>query len=155
MCRCQRTSSRNWFPPSTMWVLGSSLGHEAWLQCISVHRALCWLWKLLLTVFSTTDIYSSNSFNSILQIRNLTSFPYSQSRPGHSTFLFSLDCGEFSPSDSSSGPLFCFIPQIPSHLAALDFFPVVLWKVSRYLQRVCLVFKGKDTERGFRRYTPS
>lgn len=150
MCTCQRTSSRNWFPPSTMWVLGSSLGHEVGCNAFPsteppAGSGSCYSLSSPPQTFVLQTLPTPHS-KSEIWLPLLTVTPRSQLAP----VLFSLHCGQFSPSDSSSAlfPKFHVIWQP-------DCFPVVLWKVSRYLQRACLLFKGKDTERGFRRHTPS
>lgn len=133
---------------------GIQLRSRSWLQCISVHWApagsgSCYSLSSPPQTFVLQTLSTPHS-KSEIWLPLLTVTPRSQLAP----VLFSLHCGEFSPSDSSSGPSSALFPKF--HVIwQPDCFPVVLWKVSRYLQRACLLFKGKDTERGFRRHTPS
>lgn len=104
-----------------MWVLGSSLGHEAWLQYISVHWALCWLCYCLLyhrhLFFKLFQLHTLNLKSDFLSLQSVT--PRSQLAP----FLFPLHW-RIQPQWLLFWTLFCFISQIPRHLAACDFF---LW----------------------------
>jgi hypothetical protein len=67
------------------------------------------------------------------------------------TFLLSLDSDNYRFNDSS-GISFYINLQIPRRPAVhVTFFLVVLQMFSRYMQKLCLVFIGKDTEQSFRR----
>lgn len=143
MYRCQRRSSKNWFPPLTMCALGVKL--RSWgLVVMRFHSLVTSLafWKLL-TFLCTEAMYPSNSFNPMflraIHIQVLA------------TFLLSLDSDNYRP-NNSSGISFYINPQIPSHPTIhMIFFLVVLRKFLWYMQKVCLVFIGKDTEQSFRR----
>lgn len=129
MCRCQRTSSRNWFPPSTMWVLGSSLGHEVGCNAFRsteppVGYGSCYSLSSPPQTFILQTLSTPHS-KSEIQLPLLT---VSQAQVTVSSLSLFPTLWRIQPQWLLFWTLFCFISQIPRHLAACDFF---LWCCER------------------------